>query len=406
MSWIEKVKSDFIITTGDGKEYRPLWIRATKTLEYNIAEFEFPNLPGTLVKKSTPKGRKYSLEIYFQGEDNLDVSEAFQTSADDSRPWTIIHPLYGNLTVQPLGLDVDNSGYNVSKISGTVLETITDENPVTKIDPLDNLLLNKENSDALFVASFTETPSVTDSNAMISNNQKLYKEGSKLPMVPEEVESYFNAFNTANSAVLKVTSVPLLAIRTTIAFISAPALFTSSVRSRVGLLSAQFAILRIGLSTSMTRASKKIYEVTAGSLITSQAVASARPIAGDYGNRNGVVETMEIIVGNYNSYIADLDLLQSANGGEPDSYIPDASSLIELNNLVNFTVSSLFDIASKSRQERTIYMEDDTNIILLTHRLYSLDPDDANIAEMMGNNNIGLNEILLLRKGRKIIYYI
>jgi hypothetical protein len=44
MSWIENIKNDLQITTGDGKKYKPSWLNATKSIDYNISEFEFQKL--------------------------------------------------------------------------------------------------------------------------------------------------------------------------------------------------------------------------------------------------------------------------------------------------------------------------------------------------------------------------
>jgi hypothetical protein len=57
-------------------------------------------------------------------------------------------------------------------------------------------------------------------------------------------------------------------------------------------------------------------------------------------------------------------------------------------------------------KERFLFLEEDTNLILLTQRLYSLDDADNNMVELMENNNLGPNDILQLKKGRKIVYYI
>lgn len=46
MSWIDKIKTELIITCGDGKQYKPQWINAVKTKDYNVAEFEFPEVSG------------------------------------------------------------------------------------------------------------------------------------------------------------------------------------------------------------------------------------------------------------------------------------------------------------------------------------------------------------------------
>ena len=88
MSWLDQIKNDLTIVTGDGKRYTPLHINAVKEKEYNTVEFNFPGVSGSLVSRRLPKGRRYALELYFQGEDNTTIADAFETSADDPRPWT------------------------------------------------------------------------------------------------------------------------------------------------------------------------------------------------------------------------------------------------------------------------------------------------------------------------------
>ncbi len=67
MSWIDKIQDQLIITCGDGKEFRPSWINASKDMNFNVSLFEFPNIKGTLVKRGTPIGKAYNLQIFFQG---------------------------------------------------------------------------------------------------------------------------------------------------------------------------------------------------------------------------------------------------------------------------------------------------------------------------------------------------
>ena len=129
MSWLEKVETEMIITTGDGQPYAPDYMNAVKSVEYNVAEFNFPGIAGTFVDRRLPKGRKFNLELYFQGDDHLDVAEAFEASANDSRAWEIEHPFYGLVIVQPTSLQFDNSKQNLSKITGTVIETILEDAP-------------------------------------------------------------------------------------------------------------------------------------------------------------------------------------------------------------------------------------------------------------------------------------
>lgn len=409
MSWIDKIKANFTITTGDGKTYTPLWRNATKAVEYNVAEFEFPNLPGTLVKRGTPKGRRYNLEFYFQGENHLDQALAFEASAADSRPWRISHPMYNDITVQPLGLIFDNTAYNTSKITGQVVETITEDSPRVGFSPVDKITEDKISTDELFAESYSNNvdPSATDINSMNANTAGYYAKGSKIAKVPDS-EEYFNLFNDAKTDILNATDDPLKAMQSIQAMINAPALFATDIKTRLNLLVDQFNSLRSTLINVLTPNSKRLYESNGAALVSAMAVASVNPQDkdNDYGNRLRVIQIVEQVLAQYNLYITDLDELQTDNGGEPDSYIPDAGSLIALNNLMNYTFSNLFAIALDSKQERTVYLEADYNIVGLAHRFYGLDVEDKTITSLMVNNGMGLNEILQVKKGRKLIYYV
>lgn len=409
MSWIEKIQSNLIIKTGDGKSYSPLWMNATKAVEYNIAEFEFPNLAGTLVKRGTPKGRRYNLEFYFQGENHLDQAFAFEASANDNRPWTISHPMYNQIIVQPLGLIFDNTQLNTSKITGQVIETITEDSPRITTSPVDKIAEDKTNCDALFADSYanTVTPTATDINSMNSNTAGYYAKGAKVAKVPDS-EDYYNLFNDAKADILNATDEPLKAIQSIQRMINAPGQFATDVNTRLTLLIDQFNGLRSTISNIFSPNAKRLYENNAAALITSMAVATSTPLDSnnDYGNKTKVLNVIEKVLIQFNTFIADLDEMQTDNGGEPDSYIPDASSMIAMNNLMNYAISNLFNIALNSKQERTVYLEADSNVILLAHRFYGLNVEDSTIAEFMTNNNMGLSEMLQVKKGRKLIYYV
>jgi hypothetical protein len=408
MSWVDRVADDFIIITGDGKEYRPLWTPLSKTIEYNIAEFEFPNLRGTLVQRGTPRGRKYELEIFFQGEDHLELSDTFEESANDDRAWIVTHPLYGRIIVQPIGLQIDSSKYNVTRINGTLIETITEENPKTSVDPVDKIYNDRESVDEALAAAYAKDviPNTDDINALSSNNQTLYNAGSKKVKITENAEAYFNFFNSANSAIINATSEPLAAIRALQTAISYPAMFVDSVKNRFTILIEQFQLLSSTVSNITSRSGKKTYENNAGTIISSMALAASTPQNGDYGNRRDVNSITEQLIACHDQYLLDLDSMQSLDGARTDSFIPDADGQMALTALVNFTISNLYKIALNAKQERSVILTEDSNVILLAHRFYGLSSDDSTIDDLIRNNSIGLNELLQVRKGRTIVYYV
>jgi hypothetical protein len=406
MAWKDNLQSVFTIITGDNSSYTPLWTPTSKALEWNISEFEFPEQEGTLVIKRKRKGRRIPIEFYFQGDDHLDLAQRFENSANDTRPWRVQHPYYGTIVCQCPQLSIDHSLYNVSKFTGTLIETITEDNPRSTIDPVDKINADKERLDASFVEAFDVVPNATDINTLSANNNRLYTEGARQVKDPIQASDYFNAFNTANSAINNATAQPLNAIRTTQAVINAPALFASSVQGRVALLSSQFNRLRTTVSTITTRSGKKIYENNAGGVVSALALASANPIEGDYKNATQVLEVISPILDAYNAYIEDLDSLQTDNGGSPDSYIPNATALIGLNSLINFTISNLFTSALSAKQERSIILDVDSNWIIVAHRVYGGLNIDQNIVDLIEANKSGLNELIQIPKGRRIIYYL
>lgn len=407
MSWLDKVNTDFVITTGDSKNYQVNWLNASKSVDYNVTEFEFPEVDGTFVYRARPKGRRFSIEIYFQGEDHLDIAEAFEASAADPRAWTISHPYYSTITVQPLGLSFDNSIHNITKVTGTIVETILDTNPRTVIDPVDQIQIEKEALDFGIVDTTASVrPAESDITLMDDYNRTFYSTGKPVVKDNAEAEAYFNAFNKASSGIAVAISKPAGAIQTLQSVINGPALFTVGVKNRIDVFDTQFSQLRSSISNITKVSSKGIYFALGSSILSALCLATSKPIEGDYTTRDSVLYGADKISKMYADLISDTDSLQSKTGGKRTSFMPPAKELMRLNQLVSYTLSNLFVIALGAKQERSLFLEDDSNIILLAHRLYGLDAQDASIDLLVEQNGIAMNELYQIRKGRKIVYYV
>lgn len=411
MSWIEQIETGMIITTGDGKTYEPEYINTPKSYGFNISEFEFPEITGTLVNRKRRKGIRYDLEIYFQGENHLDVAAAFELSTLDERPWVISHPMHGKLTMQPASIAFDNTGINTSKINAQMIETITSEAPRVTVDPAAQAQLDVDNFNDTaadnFAGTVDENAEVSDTNLLTTNVTELYSDADGVVTDPTQAQDYFNLFNTATTSLLAYTSDPLRAITAVQDVINYPSLFLVSVQDRLRLLVNQFNTLINGIEQLLTPNEKTIFENNAGMVIGSMVNTTLNPFdSNDFANTTDVIAAIDVIIDNYNEYLFQLDYLQTDNGGDTDSYIPNQSTLLGLSNLVNSTVSQLFDIALSAQQERKIILEDDSNLINLTHRLYGLVPNDSKIDDFIRNNKIGLSEILQIKKGREIVYYV
>jgi hypothetical protein len=411
MSWIELSTQKMVIVTGDGRSYEPLWKPTNEVTEFNVSQFEFPGVEGSIVSRGTPKGRKFPLELAFVGPDHLDEKERFRISSHDKRHWVITHPYYGVLNVQPITMDIDHSGGNVSMMRISVIETIVEDNPKGVDVPSDIIIQNAAVAIDVFSATVVAnmpSPTTLDRNVMQRNVDAIYNEGRRNIPGASDAENYLNLYNEATAGVLNATSDVSQAMTTIQTMINAPFQFADTVRNRVNSLRNQFDRL-VGsvesIANLFTRPTEKmLYEHNAGSIIGTIAQASVTNI--DYKNAGEVVSVAEILIAVYDQYIENIDTLQSDNGAVENAYIPNVESMIQLQEVVNYTISKLLEIALDSKRERSIVTEKDTNVIMLAHRLYGLQPDDSTIDYLIDTNDLGMDDLLQIPVGRKIKYYV
>jgi hypothetical protein len=405
MSWQDQIKNNIKITAANGRVFNVVWDKPSVTTEWNGAKNAFLEIPGTLAKKKKLLGREFPLEFYFQGPNNVADSLDFNEAMDDVRPVTIDHPYYGIIIASLFSINLDHTALNLTRVTSTAIETISEQGVVSFIDPIDNIALFKSSLDDINEAELTEPPSISDVNTLQLVTQKNYKEGLKIITLPADAQAYFNAFSAASSAINVATASPLLAMRATIAMINLPAQFLASVKYRLNALVNQFNILRTTLQNLFTVPSKQIYEIQGNALISAICVAAVSPLSGNYRNKPDALGVIKKIIAVYQQFLADLDVLQDPNGGNPLYFIPGADALNQLNELVTLTVSSLLQIALNGRQERSVILTEDTDLIKFTHKYYGLDPFDNNINEIIENNSLTYHDMLILKKGRKMIYY-
>lgn len=408
MSWIERIKQDMIITTGDGKTYTPLYMISTKSVEYNLAEFLFPNVEGSLVQRGLPKGRRYPIEIVFQGDDHIEQSNAFEESAKDTRPWTISHPMYDTITVHPQSLTFDTSGLNTTKITGELIETITDDAPVITVDPTNQTVFSALETKELTTISFDNNvePVASDVALMTQSTNDVYNLGAALVKSGEQANEYYNKYQETLNNVALATDDAFAAAQSMIDLFSFPSEFVDDLKRRFFIFQLQFEKIRDQLEDIFTPNEKAIYQMQGSAIITGMIESTVNPLDTDYQSVADVTFIIEELIKVNNTYIADLDSLQTDNGGDTDSYVPDYDAISSLTGLVNYTISELMNIALDSRQERRVVLNAESDIILLGHRFYGPTDDNSNVETFESTNNIGLNEILGIQAGKEVVYYV
>lgn len=406
MSWQDRDKLDIKVTTGDGQEYTFLWMIASQKVKWHGDSKSYIQLPNSNVEKKKRQGRVFPLELYFTGDDHLEKSAAFITSLDDENPVTIQHPYYNTLICQILEVDQDNSQLNISKLTCTAIETMVGYVTIVQ-NPKDVILLQKIELDDLLGQQPEIVPTVQEVAVLKDTTKRVQKLGGKIISVGDQAQEYYNSFAIVNGYIDTFLQNPITAIQSINSFLSLPAQFLTSVTDRVQILKEQFDILRTTLFGINSVGGKHLYEAQQITLLSAMAQAAVLPFQNDYQNANTAVTVTKTISDSYDIYLEDLDFLQSANNSSPQSFIPSFAMSIKLQQIMNETISALYDFALSGRRQRVYVLPEDSCVILLTHKLMRLDPADKNIDEFIKNNNLTHRQIALgIDKGTTVTYFI
>lgn len=418
-TWQNRIGTNFIIKMGDGKLYAVDYLNAKKSVEYNIAEFVFKNVSGSLVDRGRPRGVVYDLELYIQGDENLDVVKTFQKSADNPGAWTISHPFYDTLYVQPKGLSFDDAYYNVTRITGQVMETILPAGLKLSSSPPEKIQANGRAAIATVNTAYADKVLVmepTDLQKLKSHIDGTYSRISKLINgYQADADSYFNAYNAANNVLNTALFDTGQIISKAVDLITAPAYFVDTVVNRIRMFEDQLRLYYQDIAAiesiylAATSNLKSLFENNAGSSIIGMCITTVTNVTNDYIYRPDVLSVINSITDAYNTFIDNLNVLQSVSGGIIDAYAPDPNNIMAIQNLVCDTIDGLLSFYASAKQQRTMTLVYDSNIIIVANKLYRMQPDDSTIQQLIANNNIGhydMEEFLILKAGRQIIYYV
>ena len=398
MSWKDNIETiEFELITGDGKSWFPKWTNSVKNVNFNTDGFNFIGINGTYVAREKQQGAQYPIELYFDGDDHLDVAYNFDISTQNKNPWIINHPVFGQIKVQPLSLSYDSSGLSYTKITGTVWETLTIKYPrqvqnITKsvgqvYIEIQSIILGKETPESETVESevlvgdldSTSVSTATDTVDIIETKYNI------MPQTNEQAVWLKNKIRECSASIQELIQTPIRFIGQLQSLIEFPFEIEQNIVSKINeLKNVLDDLINIG--------DLSLFESTSASIFS---FANYMAVNSKYGKNKDVADTITLLKSMNDSILNYYE----TNGIIQDFALSQKSDLI-----LNLTIANLYEIGLSSKQERTVILEYDSNPVLLTHRFYRF--SDENLDRFVSENDLTMNELLFIPKGRLIRWYV
>ena len=404
MAWKERLENiKFTIKTGDGSVYYPLWRDSVKSTKLNFAKYDFINVRGSFIDRKESESGSFPLNFYFTGEDNLDQAKAFENSAKDKRLWTITHPFYGTLSGHPTNIERNDNSFGNTEINVLFWESIADDYPEDSDSIPDEVEDRVVRLNSLGIQNYVskaqpQTGDINDLKSSIEISAARFEPDSN------SFNDYRALKNKALGDLNLLIQETLVAISTAQLVLSEPANFERNIRNKIDSVKAAYDEVKSTINQE-NRQSKYYFESQAATLIANLAKSSVNPLLDDYILRSDIESVNSELLGLYNDYLTTIDTNQIPLENINDEYSPDIDLQSSLIDLVTYTSQSLFVLSFDARQERSIILEKDSNLIVLTHRFLGL-ASDENLEIFKRINKIGLSETYRVKKGRLITYYI
>lgn len=418
MSWKDDVKNDLVIVTGDGNEYRPLHVNHRKREGLSAVPLEYNEIDGADVRRGASSYRIFPLEVYFQGENHIELVKEFEVSSRNRKPWVVYFPLYGNITCQPTVLSYDDSSPSVTKVTGDLWET-TERVSGVSIDP------KQRTREFINLSSISLSKSISIEDASIANpttiaatmegTNKAFLKGAVTNI---DLQSINNAIAKSNSYLSNIGSDPILYMNQLAYVFRAPAMFYNTISKRIDIFEASYNDLKNAAKSAVSLFDKLFFEKTGAMVMTGIAetvITTADDIANfqdieislksELVSQRDVLLLIDRVNAIYTDYINEINGLQSSVDNRLDSYFPDPLTIGNIKATINQATGSLFAIAKNSKQERVYTLKEDSDIINIVHKFYGNYDNDV-IQEFIEVNSITMKEHVLIKKGRTLTYYV
>jgi hypothetical protein len=419
MSWLDRLRGELTLTSPDGNVFTPLWRGNPRTIGKKLGIFEFPKVRGAIVQDLDVGAFRYSISLFFDGEDNDLEAQRFSDAVQENGVWAVTHPIYGdrlwqlmsatindvpmesgNLTrietewIEPLDLEIlpspaqlagilDSNAGDLTETAADQLEGIADQSTASGLAALKGAVED-------VVSVFENTlQSISDVSAAISSEIAAIKRGI--------------------DAVLQVVPLDVIAVAGQIqALIELPGRAIEDVNARLGAYE-NFAAGIIGGIGHETANAEGRNRVGVKELALTASISAVSRIAatGNLTSRTEAIEAIEGILTLFNDIIDDLDVSQEAFEDNPitTQYFSQSTSFpltaLIVAQAVALILISTFDLAV---EKRFTLQTPRAPVEIAMTEYDDISPEMLDF--FITTNGLKANDILILPAGREVVVYV
>jgi len=418
MSYADRVRKDIQFTSPEGNVFKALWQKNRKPKEKNLGIFNYPKLNGSEVQDLGTTGTRYPITFYFVGINHDKETQRFEKAFLEYGTWEVIHPVDGNLILQPVSINpdinpVENGTYSqiqsewIEPIKKDTIKSTAELGAKVKRKKID-LNIQSANQFNLTLLSAAEKISAIQSirksivafqNAMKNIYNKVSAVAAKITAIRNQIES------TITAAVMNIAA---LAGQIQ-SLVELPGLIQMDIKSKIKAYK-EMATGILNLSPDGTDKSSKNIVLVQEIFLSSVSASMADTITtAEYSTRSQVIEVIEDILELYNNIAEGLDSIMNsfANNDFDLQYYSQSesfsSAMILLANMIAYLLRVSFDL----KVEKTIRLDQDKSPIRIVIEQYgTLGENDILLDMFISANKLKGNDIFIIPSGREVVVYV
>lgn len=406
MSWQDRIQqASYTPSAGERIEFA--YEDVARTVSLRGTAFEFPDANGTLIQRTGQSGRQYPVRAIFHGADCDLLADAYEAAISLPGRGVLTHPIYGTITVAPMG-DVTRedrlkTAANQVTVEVTFWETIGTSYPLPQNDPASEVSAAVDAYNTASAEGLENNLSLTDGSATASfkNQYDLLLDDAAQALRPiaaltSAVSDQFELVYTSVSQGIDVlVADPLsLAFQTSI-LVEAPARAADTISARLSAY-ANLAAQILGQSPEDANA---LY--TADLFASGYVAGSVTAVLNNqFETRAGALLAAEEVIAQHDALTEWRDANYQALG-----LTDTGEQYQQLQNAVAVAAGFLVEISFSLKQERRIYLPRNRTMVDLCAELYGTVDDDV-LNFFIDSNALAWAETLEIPAGREILYYV